>query len=482
MPADEAAKPRMQAWIAAPEDPGRARMAGEALGAAGIELDGSREGPGVFIGTAAVCSPGEVRRLSAAGSRRLVVVLVGAPAGDPWGLLAAGASDVLHWPAGGDAGGEDVLSTVAARIRRWYLVDRLAGSDPVVCRLIGASPAWRRVLRWLVEVARFSDASVLISGESGTGKELAAVLVHALDPRRSRGPFVVVDCASIVASLSAPELFGHERGAFTGAHSARAGAFAEADHGVLFLDEIGELPSTLQPELLRVLQERTFKPLGSSRWQRTDFRLVCATNRNLDELERVGRFRRDLRSRLSAVTVRLPSLAERVEDVPLLARHFLRQLLGTAGVPELEPAVEAYLMARPYPGNIRELRQLVTQIAVRYVGSGRLTVGMVPEAERPGHAAGRPAGPDVPHEGLREAVRGAIERGLDLRTLKSAVADIAVDIALAESNGRVGVAARRLGVTPRALQLRRADPAADGDVASIAADGNGGVPAVAADG
>jgi len=448
MHADEpAAKPRMRAWVAAPEDADRARVASRVLAAEGIEVDGRQEGPGVLIGSVEVCSAETVLRLSANGTRRLVVVLVGARPRDPWALLAAGASDVLTWADADD----NTLATVAARIRRWYLVDRLAGSEPVVTRLVGASPAWRRVLRWLVEIARFSDASVLISGESGTGKELAAVLVHALDPRRSSGPFVVVDCGSIVASLSAPELFGHERGAFTGAHTARAGAFAEADRGVLFLDEIGELPSSLQPELLRVLQERTFKPLGSSRWRKTDFRLVCATNRDLDELEQAGQFRRDLRSRLSAVTVRLPSLADRAEDIPLLARHFLRQLIGDAA-PDLEPAVEAYLAARSYPGNVRELRQLVTQIAVRYVGGGQVTVGMIPEAERRGGYAGE-------LDGLRTAVRGALNHGLDLRALKAAVADLAVEIALADSSGHVGHAARRLGVTPRALQLRLADTA-----------------------
>ena len=261
MHADEAAKPRMRAWVSAPDDVGRARVASRVLAAAGIEVDGHREGPGVLIGSADVCSAEAVHQLSANGSRRLVVVLAGAPARDPWALLAAGASDVLTW----EATDESTLATVAARIRRWYLVDRLASSEPVASRLVGVSPAWCRVLRWLVEIARFSDASVLINGESGTGKELVARLVHALDPHRSSGPFVVVDCGSIVASLSAPELFGHERGAFTGAHTARVGAFAEADRGVLFLDEIGELPSPLQPELLRVLQERTFKPLGSSR-------------------------------------------------------------------------------------------------------------------------------------------------------------------------------------------------------------------------
>jgi transcriptional regulator with GAF, ATPase, and Fis domain len=448
----ESEAPRVEV-VAGHDQHGRAVR--DVLGAMGVEVVASPDVPGVLIGPGAACTPVAVQRLFCGGRRRVVVVAVGTPVEDPWAVLAAGASDVLCWD-GDRADGDGTLATVAGRIRRWHQVDRLARSDPVTSRLIGTSPVWRAVLGWLVEVARFSDASVLISGDSGTGKELAARLVHAMDPRRGRGPFVVVDCASIVATLSAPELFGHERGAFTGAHAARAGAFAEADRGVLFLDEIGELPSSLQPELLRVLQERTFKPLGSSRWQKTDFRLVCATNRDLGELERAGQFRRDLRSRLAAVTVRLPTLAERVEDVPLLARHFLCQLLGDAA-PDLEPAVETYLRSREYPGNVRELRQLVTQIAVRHVGGGRLTVGAVPEAERPGRGS---AGPRPAADALREAVRGALDRGIDLRTLKATVAELAVEIALADCDGQVVVAARRLGVTSRALQLRRAEAVA----------------------
>ncbi|WDZ82903.1 sigma 54-interacting transcriptional regulator [Micromonospora cathayae] len=368
---------------------------------------------------------------------------------DPWALLAAGATEVLA-----SADGLDVLPGVAARIRRWHQVDRIVQSLPAAGGLVGESPALRRALRTLVEIARFSDAPVLIQGESGTGKELAARLVHTLDPKRRSGPLVVVDCTTIVANLSAPQLFGHERGAFTGAHSARSGAFADAHRGVLFLDEVGELPESLQPELLRVLQERTFRPLGSSTWQKTDFRLVCATNRNLEELEKAGRFRRDLRSRLSAVTVDMPPLSDRRDDIPALARHFLGQVLQTKP-PVIETAVERILTVRPYPGNVRELRHLLAQIAVGYVGDGRITVGMVPEAERPGAVARK----GTTERTLRAAVREALDDGLDLRGLKSAVAEIAVEIALADCGGQLGRAAERLGVTTRALQLRKAMPA-----------------------
>ncbi len=436
----------MRAWVEVrgSADNNAAKI-GETLRGLGIDVVPAKgDLPGVLVAEAARCSPGVVAELSGGGRGRLVVVVVGEPAPDPWVLLTAGASDVLRWD------GAETMRTVAARIRRWHQVDRLARADPVTSRMVGQNPVWLSALRWLVEVARYSDASVLLTGESGTGKELAARLIHALDPRRANGKFVVVDCTTIVASLSGPELFGHERGAFTGAHIARKGAFGEADGGVLFLDEIGELPPTLQPELLRVLQERTFKAIGSRKWERTDFRLVCATNQDLVTLEREGKFRRDLLYRLSSATVRLPSLRERATDIPLLAKHFLAQLIADP-TPALDPAVERFLLGRHYPGNVRELRQLITQIAIRHVGGPVITAGMLPDEERAGELCPAPRS-----EGLAESVRQALADGLDLRTLKSTVADLAVSEALTATGGNVIQAAKRLGVTARALQLRRA--------------------------
>ncbi|HEU5473662.1 MAG TPA: sigma 54-interacting transcriptional regulator [Actinophytocola sp.] len=434
-------------WLCAPNEPGFGRRATGLLTDAGVEVGTSPGGgmPGVLIVRWAGECLDLVAKLSA--GRQLVVVVVGPMDLDPWELLDAGAADVLAW---GDDGIE-AMRSVAARVYRWHEVDRLATTEPVSSRVIGHSSAWLTALRWLVEIARFSDASVLLTGESGTGKELAARLVHGLDTKRNKGKFVVVDCTTIVETLSGPELFGHERGAFTGADTARRGAFAEADGGVLFLDEIGELPPRLQPELLRVLQEKSFKALGSQRWQRTDFRLVCATNRNLVTLERSGAFRRDLLYRLSAATVQLPSLAERVADIPLLARHFLSQLVG-AEAPDFDPAVERLLLTRSYPGNVRELRQLVTQIAIRHVGGPLITVGTVPDGAR--HP--EPRSPTRSSARLADSVRDALHDGLDLRALKATVADLAVSIAVAEAGGNLVQAAKRLGVTARALQLRRA--------------------------
>lgn len=193
-----------------------------------------------------------------------------------WQALEAGASDVLVWKELNDPGG-----VIAAKLKRWRDVDELAGSSLVRENLVGDSQPWKLIISRIVEVARFTDSPVLLMGETGTGKELAARLIHTLDQQRSKGELVILDCSTIVPELSGSELFGHERGAFTGAVTARDGAFALSDGGTLFLDEVGELPMGLQLHLLRALQEKTYKRVGSNNWRHTDFRLICATNRNL---------------------------------------------------------------------------------------------------------------------------------------------------------------------------------------------------------
>lgn len=176
---------------------------------------------------------------------------------DRWQLLQAGASDVLAWKEL-----EEPVRALAARLQRWVSVEELLASPLVRQNLVGNSRVWLSVLRDVVEVARWSDASLLLTGETGTGKELVARLVHALDGRSEKGDLVLLDCSTIVPALSGSEFFGHERGAFTGAVTARKGAFALASRGTLFLDEVGELPVRLQAELLRVIQEGTYKPVG----------------------------------------------------------------------------------------------------------------------------------------------------------------------------------------------------------------------------
>ena len=360
-----------------------------------------------------------------------------------WSLLSAGASDVLAFDG-------ETAAAVAARLERWAAIDSMVASDLVRNNLVGAEPVWLRALEQLVEIARFSHRSVLITGESGTGKEMAARLVHTLDPRPAKGQLVILDCTTIVPSLSGSELFGHAKGAFTGAARDRAGAFKLADGGTLLLDEIGELPFSLQSDLLRAIQEGTYKPVGSDRWERASFRLVCATNRDLLAMQATNQFRSDLYHRITATTVRLPALRDRLGDVPLLARHFLRAELDHAA-PDLSSQVDRLLTERDYPGNVRDLKQLIGRMCSRHVGPGVLTAGDIPEEERPQREL---TWKDEPS--LKQAIRRAVTRGAPLRELKESVADLAVEVTLADTEGNLALAARRLQVTERALQLRLA--------------------------
>jgi transcriptional regulator with GAF, ATPase, and Fis domain len=369
---------------------------------------------------------------------------------DPWALLSSGASDVLAWT---DAA--DVADRAAERFRRWHEVEELTSTRYVKENLVGESPAWRNTLRDFVEVAHFTDTQILITGESGTGKELIARLVHKLDSRPDKGKLVVLDCTTVVPTLSGSEFFGHERGAFTGAMSTREGAFAEADGGTLFLDEVGELSIQLQAELLRVIQEGTYKRVGSSTWRKTRFRLICATNRDLKEEESKGRFRRDFFYRIAAWTGRLPSLRDRMQDIPLLAKHFLREASPNREPPDVEPTVMQALIKRSYPGNVRDLRQLVARISARHVGCGPVTPGDLPPEERPGLGDAGPM--SLSQDGLEGSVRRCLDQGMTMKQIGKAATDAAVRIVLEEEQGNVRRASRRLGVTDRALQIRRAE-------------------------
>jgi transcriptional regulator with GAF, ATPase, and Fis domain len=266
----------------------------------------------------------------------------------------------------------------------------------------------------------------------------------------------VLDCTTIVPTLSGSEFFGHERGAFTDAVAAREGAFAEADRGTLFLDELAELPAGLQAELLRVVQEGMYKRVGSSTWRRTRFRLVCATNRDLRQEVETGRFRADLYHRVVAWTVRLPALRERAEDVPVLAEHLLRQLRPGIAPPLFDPTVLQILQHRGYPGNVRELRQLIARLSARHVGPGPITAGDLPPDEYP--EEGSEAGCDNGWQDgeLDRCVRHALAQNACLREISGAAEKAAIRIALELSGGNVRRASTRLGVTERALQMRRA--------------------------
>ena len=230
--------------------------------------------------------------------------------------------------------------------------------------IIGQSPALREVLQ-LVEMVAASDSTVLLLGETGTGKELIARAIHNLSPRRSHA-FVKVNCAAIPAGLLESELFGHEKGAFTGAFAPRAGRFELADRGTMVLDEIGDIPLELQPKLLRVLQEREIERLGSTRTKKVDVRVVAATHRDLEEMIVQNQFRLDLYYRLNVFPIRIPPLRERQEDIPLLVRHFVRQFARqmNKAIEGISAETMEVLVRHPWPGNIRELQNVIERSVI----------------------------------------------------------------------------------------------------------------------
>jgi DNA-binding NtrC family response regulator len=236
--------------------------------------------------------------------------------------------------------------------------------------LIGAGPAMRKVFEMIQKVAE-TDLTVLVRGESGTGKELVAQALHQRSPRKSR-PFVAVNCAAISRELVESELFGHEKGAFTGADAKRVGRFEAADGGTIFLDEIGDMPPETQAKVLRVLQERSLERVGSTKPVAVDVRVVAATHRDLEAEVKSGRFREDLYYRLRVVEIELPPLRERPEDIPALVDRFLVQVAERLGREKRRVSASALtsLARHPWPGNVRELRNVVEQAAVLAAGEG----------------------------------------------------------------------------------------------------------------
>jgi DNA-binding NtrC family response regulator len=231
-------------------------------------------------------------------------------------------------------------------------------------KIIGESPVMKEIFDVVQQVAP-TRATVLVLGESGTGKELIAKAVHQLSPR-AKQPFVTVHCAALAPTLLESELFGHEKGAFTGAHERRIGRFEQAQGGTLFLDEIGEIDATIQVKLLRFLGERTFERVGSNKTLTADVRLVAATNKNLEELVKAGKFREDLFFRLRVVEIELPPLRERTGDLPLLAQSFLREFAKENGKAVNDFTADALqsLMNYAWPGNVRELRTAIEHAVV----------------------------------------------------------------------------------------------------------------------
>ena len=293
--------------------------------------------------------------------------------------------------------------------------------------LIGSSPNFRAVLDKVSMVGPV-DATVLLQGETGTGKELIAQAIHAASPRRQQR-LIAINCAAIPAALLESELFGHERGAFTGAHTQTVGRFQAADHGTLFLDEIGELPLELQPKLLRALQERRIERLGSVRTYDVDVRIIAATNQDLEQLVQERKFRADLYYRLNVFPIALPPLRERQEDIPCLVEHFVQQFSQRYGksIDRIPDTVMDFLKGYAWPGNIRELQNVIERSVI--MTSGPILHVAVAQLARQGEVA-------APVRTLADAERSHITA------------------TLRETNGVVSAAAARLDL-PRTTLITK---------------------------
>ena len=317
-------------------------------------------------------------------------------------------------------------------------IGRLEGASDIV----GESPAILHVREMIARVAP-TNATVLITGETGTGKELVARAIHRASPR-ARKSFLAVNCAAFSETLLESELFGHERGAFTGADTSRQGLFEAASGGTLLLDEIGEMSLTAQAKLLRVLTEGQVTRLGSNKARDVDVRVLAATHRDLPERVREGLFREDLYYRLAVIPVHVPPLRERVQDLPLLCELFLSQICQEMKISRkhLSSSAESLLGKYPFPGNIRELRNLIERACILSVGS---EVG--PEYFFLPEQVGMPAA-------LAESPVSTASEDLDLRSMLAETERRLIERTLAESNGVQAEAARRLGLSRSDLSYK----------------------------
>jgi len=315
--------------------------------------------------------------------------------------------------------------------------------------IVGESPAIRKVVRLIQMVAK-KEPPVLITGESGTGKELVARAIHELS-QRSKGPFVAINCGAIPDNLLEDELFGHVKGAYTDARASRIGKFGEAEGGTLFLDEIGEMRPSLQVKLLRVLEERTFQRLGSNQLFKADFRLIAATNADLQEKLREGHFRQDLFYRLNVVPVHTPPLRERISDLPLLVNHFLALFANQYREPQksLGPKTLRMLMQHDWPGNIRELRNAIELGFILAGDRKTILTEDFPTLVESIDTENQP--------GLLEDLLQLPEEGIDLNQVVSEVERNLITQSLKRTGGNKGKAARLLFLKRTTLveKLRR---------------------------
>jgi len=349
--------------------------------------------------------------------------------------MKAGAHDYLMKPF--DV--EELLITISKAFEVERLreqVDYLKGEvQSNSWQLVGNSEVMQKV-KHLVERVALTPATVLIQGESGTGKELVANAIHTLSPR-VEGPFIRVNCAALTETLLESELFGHEKGAFTGAHARKTGRFELAEGGTLFLDEIGELSLNVQAKLLRVLQERTFERVGGEKTIKVDVRIIAATNRDLLKETQEGRFREDLYYRLSVFPISIPPLRERQEDIPYLAEHFLKKLRNYGQSKTLGSGVLNQLMAYSWPGNVRELENVIERMVIissgTVIGADGLSVIKTPSTKEKG-----PCPFVLPSEGvsLEEIEKSFLQQAME------------------QTGGNQSQAAKRLGLSRHAFLYR----------------------------
>ncbi|MBI2712133.1 MAG: sigma-54-dependent Fis family transcriptional regulator [Bdellovibrio sp.] len=315
--------------------------------------------------------------------------------------------------------------------------------------LVGESPAIQNIFITIEKVSQ-TDSTVLITGESGTGKELVARAVHENSLRASK-PFVVVNCGAIPSELLEAELFGHVKGAFTGATQSRQGRFELAHGGTLFLDEVGDLPLHLQVKLLRVLQTRQFEAVGSSRTVEVDVRIIAATNRDLEDAVAKKEFRDDLYYRLNVIPLKVPALRERKSDIPILVQHFIQQFNEITGYSVEFPSgqiLEA-LMAYDWPGNVRELENLMERLVILKV-QGTVDLGDLPHRIFQKYADGRPQGAGALSEW--EFPRMVLPHsGVDLKAIVAAFENHLVDQALVRTNGNKNRASELLSMNRTTL-------------------------------
>ncbi|WPP01367.1 sigma-54 dependent transcriptional regulator [Pseudomonas sp. HR96] len=323
------------------------------------------------------------------------------------------------------------------------LRDELQARQPIAS-LVGESPAFQRVLT-AIDSVRESSATILLTGESGTGKEMVARAIHRHGSRADQ-PFVAVNCAAIPEGLLESEMFGHRKGAFTGAISDRVGRFVQADKGTLFLDEVGDMPLPLQAKILRALQERVIEPVGESHERRVDVRVIAATNKDLLKAVADKTFREDLYYRLNVFPIPLPALRDRVEDIATLAAHFARTAGADAGkriAGFSDEALQA-MLAYPWPGNIRELQNCVERATI--VASG----AQIEQADLPGYLFG--SAPVRQSAGLLASAEMAVPDDLDASLAELEKAFILA--ALQQSHGVQAAAAQRLGISERSFWYR----------------------------